>query len=581
MSYQLKVIKDYPIGFWPLDESSGTTASDSSGCGNNGTYNGGLQNGILPIVSGGISGNLINNTKYISLPITKDYYGQTAIGGLGTEETSDNDFTIELWIAHTITTISRTTLFADDTAGVGLYYEAGALVFKLNSQELYYFLNQNNKAMHIVATYSNTSMSLYVDGKVVATQSLTNFKFSNTSLTLQIGPTEDAADSFIVDAPAIYRYAMQPAMIYQHFVFGTSGSIPLQIVATDGGKLFGMNEERMNILFSHILKPEDYKRFTTDDAYYNEKGGFMTFYKTETAESKSLIINDVINIPTELNVVSSKIEWKADKNISVEVSPDGQTYTSCVNGSWIPGYNKEELITPGTLYYRITMTTSDASKYLPKLSQFKVKLFGDRDLYADNGGIRITSDDEYSLGTFNYPVLLRHKTAGLKTSGTSGFKVPVIEPVSSIEMFFSPSSLGNTTLVNAASTGVYAAADYSWAGGTISKTNIEKIYVNGVDKTTNTTISSLLSLNNLAHIVIVFTAPISGDIKFNYNSGSGPANTYNNLAVYNTQLTEAQILDHYNAYIGRPSRIIEDLSFAVTESAVTYYDNDWQIVQSI
>ncbi len=38
MSYQLKVIKDYPIGFWPLDESSGSTATDISGCGNNATY---------------------------------------------------------------------------------------------------------------------------------------------------------------------------------------------------------------------------------------------------------------------------------------------------------------------------------------------------------------------------------------------------------------------------------------------------------------------------------------------------------------------------------------------------------------
>jgi len=31
MSYQLKVIKDYPIGFWPLDESSGSTAAEQLG----------------------------------------------------------------------------------------------------------------------------------------------------------------------------------------------------------------------------------------------------------------------------------------------------------------------------------------------------------------------------------------------------------------------------------------------------------------------------------------------------------------------------------------------------------------------
>lgn len=34
MTYKLKVIKDYPIGFWLLDEISGNVAEDNSGCGN-------------------------------------------------------------------------------------------------------------------------------------------------------------------------------------------------------------------------------------------------------------------------------------------------------------------------------------------------------------------------------------------------------------------------------------------------------------------------------------------------------------------------------------------------------------------
>ena len=52
MSYQLKVIQDYPIGFWPLDETSGTTATDISGCGNNGTYTGSLTTNLLPLIPG-------------------------------------------------------------------------------------------------------------------------------------------------------------------------------------------------------------------------------------------------------------------------------------------------------------------------------------------------------------------------------------------------------------------------------------------------------------------------------------------------------------------------------------------------
>jgi hypothetical protein len=58
MSYQLKVIKDYPVAFYALDETSGTTAADISGCGNNTTYVGSPASNILPLVSGGVSGTV-------------------------------------------------------------------------------------------------------------------------------------------------------------------------------------------------------------------------------------------------------------------------------------------------------------------------------------------------------------------------------------------------------------------------------------------------------------------------------------------------------------------------------------------
>ena len=67
MTYQLKVIKDYPILFLPLDESSGATASDISGCGNNATYVGSPASNILPIIPGGVSGTKITNTACMAV----------------------------------------------------------------------------------------------------------------------------------------------------------------------------------------------------------------------------------------------------------------------------------------------------------------------------------------------------------------------------------------------------------------------------------------------------------------------------------------------------------------------------------
>jgi hypothetical protein len=94
MSYQSKIMQENPIGFWRLDESSGTTAYDFSGCSNNGTYSGTFNYNILPLVSGGTRGTLITNSSSISLPVTKNYYAVTATEGLATKYTNDNDFTL-------------------------------------------------------------------------------------------------------------------------------------------------------------------------------------------------------------------------------------------------------------------------------------------------------------------------------------------------------------------------------------------------------------------------------------------------------------------------------------------------------
>jgi len=579
MSYQLKVIKDYPIGFWPLDESSGTTASDISGCGNNGTYVGGLQTNILPLIPGGLAGNLINSTKSITLSTTKDFYGSTVSGGFANRYTSQNNFSLEVWAYPKIISTSRTILMADNTAGIGIYYEAGSLVFKLEGNELYYTLNNTNKVMHIVATYSQSSMSLYVDGYNVATKSITGFKFTNTALALAIGPCT-ASDYFIVDAPAIYREALPSETIRFHFVAGTYHVNPIQFIRTDGGKLFQLNDEFLKPVHRYSLV--NLKNYVNDNVYFDKTAQALTFYKTDTAVAKSLEINEIINIPVDMGATTSKVYWKADKNITVESSIDGTTYLQCENGKALPNYNKSATITTNIIYLRITMSTTDASKYLPKLSSVKLDFYSSIDAYSENSGYYATSTSDYSLGSFNYPPLLRHKNNGLQTKAGAGFNIPVTDSVSTIEMFFTPSDLTANTLFDVAADGSYTASRYSWTtGGTITKTNISKIYVNGVDRTSQTNISNVFLADNLHHVVLVLTQPCSGILKFNYSGSGGPSNLYKNIAIYDYQLSEALILEHYGSYIARPNASIADTSFTLTESTPKAYNNDWIVIQTI
>ena len=228
MSYQLKILKDHPIVYYPITETYADLPAtyqdvldnystyqefeddfttyqnilsnimyDHSGCENHGLYEGNLTDIFLPLTSGGSHAANITNTNYITVTATNDYYGSTASGGFGNKYTSDNDFTLEAWIYTKISTNNLATIFADPTNNIGMFWQNGNLIFKLGSERLDYTVTNFKKSLHVVATYSVNSMSLYVNGVIVATKSLSNFKFTNTTLNLKIGATGHASDSFI------------------------------------------------------------------------------------------------------------------------------------------------------------------------------------------------------------------------------------------------------------------------------------------------------------------------------------------------------------------------------------------------
>ena len=213
MSYYLSAIKDSPIGLWKLDEQSGSVAYDASGCGNDASYVGQIVKAGMPIVSGGAHTNKIDSSNYIQFAISKDFSGTTGTGGFATLDTSDNDFTLEAWI-HPKTITSLTPILAD-SSGIGLYWDKGNAVFKLENERIDYSVPNPNKVLHLVGIYSVNSMSLYVDGVLVASKSI-SVKFTNAGVTLSSGPCA-AGESFIIDCPAIYRYSLSQRSILSHY----------------------------------------------------------------------------------------------------------------------------------------------------------------------------------------------------------------------------------------------------------------------------------------------------------------------------------------------------------------------------
>jgi hypothetical protein len=189
---------------------------------------------------------------------------------------------------------------------------------------------------------------------------------------------------------------------------------------------------------------------------------------------------------------------------------------------------------------------------------------------------------DYDIPSLSYAVLSRKKNNGI-IPYDPGFSINTLDNIYSVEMMFTPISTADNYLVFAG-TDVY----FSWNGsGVITKNNVSAVYVNGVDRSSATNISSFLTVGEAHHVVLVFSSTVTSKIWFNVKvlnnvwSDSGPRNFYSHIAIYKTQLSENVIQNHYDLYTGRPLATAEVPSFAVTESAVNVYNNDWLIIKSI
>ena len=146
-------------------------------------------------------------------------------------------------------------------------------------------------------------------------------------------------------------------------------------------------------------------------------------------------------------------------------------------------------------------------------------------------------------------------------------------------MFFTPLTLASNTLFYASDP---SATRLAWNGsGVVSKANIAKIYVNNIDVTNQTNISSYLVEEEPHHIVIVFNTPITGPIQLNYETAGGPSNLYKNIATYEKELTAGIVETHYEIYTGRAVSRVSEPSVALTESDIIAYNHDWIVLQSI
>jgi hypothetical protein len=582
MSYKYTVLQDKPTSFYMLDEIrsgsigdytnlmlrfatyqdlkdngvsysavSGLPIYDYSGNANDGYAINASTKELMPIVPGTVRGTEVLSDTKIAFKVP----------GIATKYYSDNSFAIELWVKLPAESSSSKMILGDSVQGFGIFYQNSNILFNVGSYSCSYKVS-NKEALHIVAQFSSTKISISVNGIEVDSVSLDNYKFTNEVMNFNIGPI---GQTFFVDAAAFYRFNLSPSQVRKHYSEGTKEINYSQIVNADNGYLFSINASRIKPSLSYTYPgAKSWEDVADDGILVSQDKQYLYFEKTDTAATASFEFIDELFIPSHIGVTTSQIHWDEDvAGIRVYVSSDKIDWNECTNGSPMPLFNKNDNLISDTLYIKVVISSTDTSKDFTRLRSIRINFFKNKDVYADNFGYSLSSEYDYAIPEFNSKVLSYNEYNGIKMYDGHGFSVNASLPVKTIEMIYTPAA-GENVLISTPS------AAYEWSSsGAVTKSGISAIYVNGINRQTSTNTSYFLVNGAPHHVVVVLSSPASSGIKINQNQAdtkSGQNQLYSNLSVYDYELLQHQISKHYKLYTDNIVNLVNDTSFSIVES---------------
>jgi hypothetical protein len=378
-------------------------------------------------------------------------------------------------------------------------------------------------------------------------------------------------------------YSLSEKQILDHY-FNNEYASPSQVVEPDNGEIFEFYDTDISKVFSYSYPlNRSWQEVLTEDLYYNEKNQYIQIKKTEDIEYKNVIIEDVIYLPSATSMDSSKIEWVGDNGVTIETSVDGIIYEQCTNGESIPQYTSALFSPSQTINIKITISSDNTLRYLPKLYSVSISFYNNQIMYSKNGTSYISKIDnlDYYLGSKKQSILSNSYKNGILVPSNSGFNVNLYELKKSIEFFYTPYSLNKSLLVSSILDGGGAISEFSWnQNGSINKTNISSVYVNGRNVSSKTLISEVFSANNIHHVVINFIQPIYGKIVINYKESGSAKSLYQYMSFYKDPLISNKIINHYNLYTSREYYQSSGSSMSLSENSVMIYNNDWIVLQN-
>lgn len=220
MSYSSVILADTPVGYWPLNEASGTTANDiNGGTAHNGTYGG--------TFTLGNAGLLVGSTDTcVNLTSTSAGVSASSFPGLG-----NSSWSVEVWCNISSFSGQWATLVEGWDGNWSTYLNPGGSLNKIQVK------NSNGSTTptlsvtlatgtlyHIVVTYSSSgsAINMYVNNSnVLSNSTLAVGTTAGTGAELS-GNRDNSNLEGKFQEWAIYNYALTSTQVGNHYTAGTT-----------------------------------------------------------------------------------------------------------------------------------------------------------------------------------------------------------------------------------------------------------------------------------------------------------------------------------------------------------------------
>lgn len=511
----------------------------------------------------------VASDKSSNTPIVRGSEGPVLVGGSKTlkipsdrlsPQTKNGPVSLECWVVLKLGPIE---IMSHEFMGDGLVFDGESIKFIVNfensdSAVARWQVPDNMTSYHLVGVYSGQKLSLYVNGIVedeidlTVDQSLDSLE-SVTEQAIVIGSS--ATQTMLIDAPAIYDYALSAEQVLGHYIAGSDVRDAIDNIMSFGGNAFTFDDNDRNVLYTQNFD-------LTSGAFVdtNSKDGVRpTFDDNGLSRAGTWTGSIPISLTGSTSLAGVKLDWNGDGSYEVEASLNtGSTWTAVENGRLIPG--TEGLNTTGKeIDVRVTFA-GGIENDISSIRDMYAVAYADRIIRSDNSNRLVVAGTGAVTSTRVSSPIESYQNAGLLLS-TASATLSGGDTVQTIELWFK---------FNGPETGDIVGGVMSWDGTDLSVTGAT-LYLNGA------TSPVTLEQNEWVHTIVVLDDPTTNPIVL----GSGVSIQIGLLGVYEAPLTADQVSRLYASYFGSPTVTVDEpgiISVQEVSSPYHLYDYNWQIV---